>query len=156
MTKIVRAVYEDVEVLTNLAIESESIWGFDKEYMSLFELLYSVTQQFVKNHPVYKLLNDDESLIGFFGLEVMPSSPILEYFYIKADYVGMGFGSTMWNELIRICRSLHIQSFEFVTNPEAAGFYEHNGAKIVDWVTSVMIPNQKIPKFYFEIPKHQE
>lgn len=152
MMKLERAVFEDVEALTHLAIESESIWGYDKEYMSLFELLYSVTQQFVKHHPVYKLLNDDESLMGFFGLEVMLPTPILEYFYIKADSVRMGFGSIMWKELIEVCKTLQIKSFEFVTNPEAAGFYESKGAKIIDWVTSLMVPNQEIPKFYYEIP----
>ncbi len=152
MTKIVRAVFEDVEALTNLAIESESIWGYDKEYMSLFELLYSVTQQFVKHHPVYKLMNDAEDVIGFFGFEIMPSTPILEYFYIKADYIRMGFGSIMWKELIEVCKTLQIKYFEFVTNPEAAGFYEAKGAIIIEWVTSLMIPNQEIPKFYYEIP----
>ncbi len=150
MIKIKKAQIDDADALTQLAVASEATWGFDEEFMNLFELLYAVTPDFIASQLVYELY-DDEELIGFFGIVKEELVSILEFFYISADFIGRGFGKKLWLELIKICKENKISVLEFVTSPEAMPFYVKQGAVMMENVVSLVMPKRKIPKLRFEV-----
>lgn len=150
MLHIERAMKDDSIVLTQLAIHSEATWGFDAEFMEIFNRTYEITQNFIVGNLVYKMLIDDK-LIGFFGIVKEDYESILEYFYISSDFIGKGYGKKMWHFMREVCLENHITQIEFVTSPEAGAFYNACGAENTDTVESLVIKGRMIPKFRYKI-----
>lgn len=150
MLHIERAIKEDSDVLTQLAIDSEGTWGFDSAFMTLFRRTYRITKNFIVGNLVYKMLID-EQLIGFFGIVKEDYISTLEYFYIAPGFIGKGYGKKMWQFMREICMENHINQIEFVTSPEAGTFYKACGAVNTDIVESLVIKGRMIPKFRYKI-----
>jgi len=149
---LVRASKYDASSLTKLAIDSEHTWGFNQRFMEIFTEKYSLTDSFIENNLVFKMM-EDEVLIGFFGLIKEDFISELEYFYIDASHIGRGYGKQMWQMLCELCLREHIGQFEFVAGPEAVHFYKSCGAIQVDTVESLILPGRMIPKFVYQISK---
>ncbi len=150
MLYIERAMKDDSEILTLLAIESEATWGFDAAFMDIFRRTYIISENFITGNLVYKMLKDDQ-LIGFFGIVKEDYMSKLEYFYIAPDYIGKGYGKKMWLSMQEICGENHIDQIELVTSPEAGDFYLACGAEYIETVESMVIKDRMIPKFRYKI-----
>ena len=150
MLTFVSANKYDATTLTNLAIESEATWGFDPVFMEIFNRQYSVTDIFIENNLVFKML-DGERVVGFLGIIKEDFISELEYFYIEASYIGKGYGKQMWRFMCEICKRENIGTIQFVTSPEAVPFYESCGAVQIDTVESLVIPGRMIPKFVYQL-----
>ena len=150
MIKLKKAQIEDAEMLTKIAVDSEATWGFDDEFMNLFEILYDVTPDFISSQLVYELYDEDKC-VGFFGIVKEELISILEFFYISADFIRKGYGKIMWEKLVEVCKENQISLIEFVTSPEAMPFYQSRGAILMENVISMVMPKREIPKMRFEI-----
>ena len=119
-----RAGKEDTGQLRRLAYESEAYWGYDAAFMEAFEKQYNITEDFVMTNPAYAAA-DSQGLLGFWGLAQRDSKWCLEYFYVNANRIKTGLGKSLWNHLTGWCKENQIGELEFVTSPQAVGFYEH-------------------------------
>ena len=149
MIKFVRATPEDVECLRALAHKSESHWGYDKNFMDIFDNKFNITREFVLTNPVYVLL---ENLIpvAFWGLRYDSEMWELEYFYVSEQDLGKGYGRQMWNHMTNWCKEQKIGKIHFVTGYQAIGFYKKMGA-IQDGVSKSTIDERDIPHFIYEL-----
>ncbi len=145
-----RANKYDAATLTQLAIRSEATWGFDETFMEIFDRQYSVSDLFIENNLVYKMM-DGECIVGFWGIIKEDFISELEYFYIEASNIGKGYGKQMWQFMCEICKRENIGTIQFVTSPEAVPFYKRCGAVQVDTVESLVIPGRMIPKFVYQM-----
>lgn len=125
-----RAGKEDTGQLRRLAYESEAYWGYDAAFMEAFEKQYNITEDFVMTNPAYAAA-DSQGLLGFWGLAQRDSKWCLEYFYVNANRIKTGLGKSLWNHLTGWCKENQIGELEFVTSPQAVGFYEKMGAVAV-------------------------
>jgi N-acetylglutamate synthase-like GNAT family acetyltransferase len=150
MLNIRRASICDSEILTNLAIESESYWGYDYAFMEKFKSIYKVTPEFINNNPTY-VIHEDENILGFYGILVEKNEISLEYLFILPKNIGKGYGKLLWNHMLKTCEDLGIKEFEIVTSPKAKDFYVKLGAKPVGEVDSLVIKGRKIPKLIYTL-----
>lgn len=70
----------------------------------------------------------------------------LDYFYVARSAIGRGYGKLMWDNLINWCRENGIKKLQWVTSPEAVGFYVRMGADRQEDVRST-IDGRPIPQF---------
>lgn len=151
MWKIRNAKIKEAEELTKLAAESEAYWGYDEEFMEIYKIIYSVTPEIISENITY-VLEEENEIRGFYVVIQEAYLGVIEYFYVKPQYMGKGYGKAMWSHMGEICESLGILEIELVTCPQAKDFYTKMGAVVVKEVTS-QIDNRKIPKLRYKIKK---
>ncbi|MGB9976838.1 N-acetyltransferase family protein [Thermovenabulum sp.] len=137
-------------ILSELAEKSEGHWGYDEKYMVKFKEKYRLTEEYIKNFPVF-VLEDKEKILGFFGLLFEKDEVNLEFFYIDTDYIGKGYGRMLWSHLADYCKEKGIKSFTFVTSPEAKGFYIKMGAEYLGEVESSVKKGRIIPRLIYYV-----
>lgn len=125
-----KADISEIDRLRDIAYRSEAHWGYDDAFMDIFEKQFNITGEFLQQHPVYAGTIENET-VGFWGMRAVASDcPELEYFYIAPGYLNRGLGRLMWLNLTAWCRANGVAAFEFVTSPQAVGFYEKMGAAV--------------------------
>lgn len=125
--EIYRAGKEHTEQLKRLACDSEAHWGYDHKFMEIFGLKYNITEDFINANPVY-VAADSQGMLGFWGIRPRGNQWELEYFYIDSSRLNSGYGRFLWEHMTAWCRENYIKELEFVTSPQATGFYEKMGA----------------------------
>ncbi len=150
MASVRLAETRESDILTNLAVQSEAYWGYDLKFMDNFKKLYKVTEEMIINHPTY-VLEENEQIIGFYSINRDFKKASLEYFYIDPSYIGKGYGKVLWKHLVVQCKQKDISQIEFVTSPQAKGFYLKMGADEIEEVYSIVMKERKIPKLVYRV-----
>ncbi|MFY9416521.1 MAG: GNAT family N-acetyltransferase, partial [bacterium] len=118
------------------------------EYMERFKTIYRVTAGFIKENPVYVLLESGQ-VQGFYGLLLGNGEPALEYFYIARERIGRGYGTLLWKHLVEKCRELGIRELVIIAAPEAAGFYKRMGAVAAGELESRVLAGRKVVRLVY-------
>lgn len=142
----------EADVLTNIAIKSEAYWEYDSNFMENFKAIYKVTEEFIDNNPTC-VIEEDGSIVGFYGLLIGDKEVSLEYVYIGIEYIGKGYGKLLWDHLVDNCKNLGIKELVLVTSPQAKEFYTKMGAIPSGEVSSLVIKERKIPRLIYTIDK---
>lgn len=150
MINIRSAQADEYDVLTDIAIDSEAYWGYDSDYMNKFKSIYNVSIEFIKNNPTI-VIEEDENIVGFYGVITESSETSLEYFFITPKYIGKGYGKLLWNYLIKDCKKLGIKELSIVTSPQAKEFYVKMGAVSCGEVESLLKKGRIIPRLIYTI-----
>lgn len=152
MLNIRRAKVDEYEILTDIAIKSEAYWGYDSDYMDKFKSIYNVSEEFIKNNPTV-LIEEDNSIIGFYGLICKDNETSLECFFIEPKHIGKGYGKLLWSYLVSYCKNLAIKDFDIVTSPQAKEFYVKMGAIPCGEVESLLKKGRIIPQLIYTVEK---
>lgn len=150
MVNIRNAAVGEYDILTDIAARSESYWGYDSDYMDRFKSFYSVSKEFINNNPTVVIEEDDE-IVGFYGLINKSDEMSLEYFFIQPKYIGKGYGKLLWNSLIRDCKNLKIKEFSIITSPQAKEFYVKMGATPCGEIESLLKKGRIIPQLLYTV-----
>ncbi len=124
-----RADPAEAERLGEIVIAGVSHWGHDVNYPAAVESLRAEglpTPDYVARSPVF-VLEDDDGLIGFFGLGVEPDHVELIYLFLDTDRIGAGFGRRLWDHALTEAAK-HGTRLVIKSDPMAVGFYEAMGA----------------------------
>lgn len=138
----------EAERLTGLASRSEAYWGYDSGYMDNFEIIYKVTEDFIRNTPTF-VVTENDVIIGFYSVSIGEKENRIEYFYVEPKSIGHGYGEIMWRHMADCFRRKGLRGVTLVTSPQAKGFYEKMGAKQITEVESLLVRGRKIPKLEY-------
>lgn len=141
-----RAEVKENKELTELAVMSEAYWGYDKRSLDAYRQIYSLTEDYIRNHPTF-VMEDDGKLAGFYSIIESDDEVTLEYFYLDPAYIGRGLGRELWDHLLEFCRSRGILELVFVSSKEAKAFYERMGAVNTGEVNSLVLKDRRILKW---------
>ena len=127
MIAIVRAVPEQAKTLQSLARASKQHWGYDPEFMQIWNHDQTLTAEFIARHFVFCAETDD-NMAGFYALEWTPQSCELKHLWIHPDYIGQGIGKRLFEHLLTHLQALETKCCKIVAEPHAEGFYRRLGA----------------------------
>ncbi|MFZ5965671.1 MAG: GNAT family N-acetyltransferase [Bacillota bacterium] len=150
MLNVRKAKENDAETLTNIAISSEAYWGYDTDFMEKFKSIYKVTEDFINNNPTF-IMERDRDIVGFYSILIKKNETSLEYFYIKPQCIGKGYGKLLWNYMIESCKNLGIKELVIVTSPQAKEFYTKMGAVQTDEIESLVKKGRMIPELIYKL-----
>ncbi|MGC7873381.1 GNAT family N-acetyltransferase [Desulfosporosinus sp. SYSU MS00001] len=150
MLRIRSAKTGESETLTNIAIRSEAYWGYGSSYMEKFQSIYKMTEEFIIKNPTF-VIEEDQNLLGFYGILTNNNDSILEYFFVDSIYIGHGYGKILWNQLVNNCKDLGIKKFCIVTSPQAKEFYVKMGANVCGEVESLLKKGRLIPVLIYSV-----
>ena len=134
-------------VLTDLAVASEAYWGYDRKFLDAFRRIYSLSEDYIMNHPTFVMEEDD--IVGFYNLIENDEGVSLEYFYIDPAFIGKGYGRHLWDHMVEFCKNRGILELQFVSSPEARKFYEKMGAVSTGEKPSLVMGDRRILKWKF-------
>lgn len=142
----------EVDILNDLAIESEAFWGEDENYMTLFKENYLVTESMIKKDYVF-LLEEESEIIGFFAIIARKKIPELHMFYIKKSYMGKGYGKLLWSKMLTVCKDYGIKKITLVASHDVERFYEKLGSKAIEKIDSSLKVGRIVTRYEYVINK---
>jgi len=146
----------DIPSLRVLAHKSEAHWGGSDAFMDEFDRSFNITEEFLKNNPVFLMKDPDGDIVAFWGLIFLPEKTTesgkvwaeLEYFYVDVTELGYGHGRKLWHHMTEWAFKHQISRIHLVTSPEALGFYDRMGAVQIGEVPS-SIDGRMIPELLY-------
>ena len=143
----------DIPALRTLIRDSEAVWGFDEEFLQTFDEIYNVTEEFIKKHTSFVMMDNDK-LVGFWGVYIISQRERkrgeLEFFYVDSKQIRKGYGTQLWKHMIAWCEQKGIKRIDFVTSEPAVEFYKKCGA-VPDGTMQSGIDGRDIPMLHYDL-----
>lgn len=148
--KIRQARIDEAPLLTQIAVEAKSYWGYPPDWITHWESDLTVSPEFIASNEVY-LADDDGTIHGFYALCVNGDTAELEHMWVRPDMIGKGVGKELFLDAMDRAGSLSVKRVELSADPNAAGFYEKLGAeKFGETDSEVLGVYRKLPRMKIE------
>ena len=66
--------------------------------------------------------------------------------FVEPDAMGLGVGRRLWDKLEAVARGMAVAAIGIDADPNAVGFYEHMGARVIGEVPSGSIEGRMLPR----------
>lgn len=144
--RIRRATVAEAQLLSDLAMRSKAHWGYDDAFMEACRAELTVTPETIRAGGVYVCERADGSIAGFF--DVRPQGGVAEVYdvFVDPDAIGEGVGRQLWQRLEQRVVELGLDTICVDADPNAVGYYEHMGARVVGEAPSGSIPGRMLPR----------
>ena len=127
---ITDALPEDHEALTRLTKASKAYWGFDMEIMEQWSDELTITQTYIEEHFVYKLLVENV-LVGYYSYFEKGSKLVkLDNLFIQPEYIRQGYGTLLIKDFLKRVSEKY-NEVTLNAEPLSTDFYANFGFKIV-------------------------
>jgi N-acetylglutamate synthase-like GNAT family acetyltransferase len=144
---------EEYKILTDLAINSKSFWGYSKEFIQSCrdELSYSVED--IKNPNIHFVVAELENrIVGFYALVPLEIDKLeLEALFVDPYYIGKGIGKALINNAKIIASEKGVKSIIIQGDPNAENFYLSIGCEKIGEKESGSIPGRYLPLFSLSV-----
>ena len=117
-----RATEGDAARLTDLALRSKAVWGYDAGFMDACRVELTISAESIRRRPTF-LLEGGEVLAGFYQLRLSGPSAEVAQFFIAPEAIRSGLGRRLWRHLERSARAAGARRLEVDSDPHAEGFY---------------------------------
>jgi len=138
MKEIIKANTHDYRVLTDITKKSKAYWGYSDEQMRKWSDLLTITEEYIQNNEVYKLVIN-QSIVAYYSyFEIEKNSVRLDNLFVSAENIGKGYGKLLMNDFILKIKKSEAQRILLDADPNAQKFYESFGfVKIGEIETSI-------------------
>jgi N-acetylglutamate synthase-like GNAT family acetyltransferase len=127
MIDIRRAVAGDAETLTEISHAAKRHWGYPENWIEHWKDDLTISGEFIAANEVYMAV-DGEQILGCCALVVTEGKADLEHLWIRPEQMGAGVGRALFVHAMERAAQLHSKTVNILSDPNAAGFYEHMGA----------------------------
>lgn len=138
MIEITKANTHDYRVLTDITKKSKAYWGYSDEQMRKWSDLLTITEEYIQNNEVYKLIIN-QSIVAYYSyFEIEKDSVRLDNLFVSPENIGKGYGKLLMNDFILKIKKSEAQRILLDADPNAQKFYESFGfLKIGEIETSI-------------------
>ncbi|MDF2831732.1 GNAT family N-acetyltransferase [Chryseobacterium indoltheticum] len=138
MIEITKANTHDYRVLTDITKKSKAYWGYSDEQMKKWSNLLTITEEYIQNNEVYKLIIN-QSIVAYYSyFEIEKDSVRLDNLFVSPENIGKGYGKLLMNDFILKIKKSEAQRIILDADPNAQKFYENFGfVKIGEIETSI-------------------
>ncbi|WP_445430987.1 GNAT family N-acetyltransferase [Chryseobacterium indoltheticum] len=138
MIEITKANTHDYRVLTDITKKSKAYWGYSDEQMKKWSDLLTITEEYIQNNEVYKLIIN-QSIVAYYSyFEIEKDSVRLDNLFVSPENIGKGYGKLLMNDFILKIKKSEAQRIILDADPNAQKFYENFGfVKIGEIETSI-------------------
>ncbi|MCL6452703.1 MAG: GNAT family N-acetyltransferase [Alicyclobacillus sp.] len=144
-----RARADEGPVLTDLALRSKAVWGYDASFLDACRAELTLTPDDIRSSEVFVMEPDDE-IQGFYAFSGETPVARLNFLYVHPDCVRRGVGSLLWEHAVANARRLGFRGFSIDSDPHAESFYLKMGAQRVGEVPSGSIPGRMLPLLRYD------
>jgi GNAT superfamily N-acetyltransferase len=145
-----RATLDDAARLSDLALRSKAVWGYDPAFMDACRVELTISAESIRHQPTF-LLEDRGRLAGFYQLRLSGASAEVAQFFIAPEALRGGLGRRLWRHLERTARNAGARRLEVDSDPNAEGFYLAMGMMRRGEAPSGSIANRLLPYLVKEL-----
>lgn len=140
---------EDAAELSAIALAAKKYWGYPPAWIELWRDDLTVTVAQIERD--YLLVAEAPNRIaGFIGVSMVGSRAEIEHLWVRPGFMGQGIGRALIGQGLRWCEATGVDRLHVVSDPNARGFYEVLGARLVGEEASVPAPRM-LPVLQFEL-----
>lgn len=144
------ALPEETQILTELALRSKAIWGYDEEFMRQCREELTLAPEYVSENEVH-LVEQEARIAGFYALKIDGTKATLDLFYIDPACIHAGLGRMLWRHAISQLKWMGVREMSIDADPHAENFYILMGATRIGVTPSGSIPGRMLPLLQFII-----
>lgn len=142
----------DAGALTTLALRSKAYWGYDEAFMKACEAELTITPDRILAENI-TVAEVDGKIVGMVAMVTDGASKVaeLEDMFVDPDCIGTGLGGVLMERAKSAGRTLGVQSIEVDADPNAQGFYERCGYRLIGTSPSASIPGRTLPRLVLDL-----
>ncbi len=128
--QILRARPDDAATLTEIAFTAKRHWGYPARWIASWAHLLTIGPRLIAEQETYTAYVDGVP-VGFYSLGRGLGRMSLEHLWVLPEAMRRGVGRALFIHAVERVRALGCETLEIESDPNAAGFYEHMGARRV-------------------------
>ncbi len=136
----------EAAALSDLAMRSKAHWGYDDAFMQACRAELTVSAATIEAGHVWVCEAGGGDLAGFFDLRLEDDVAEVYDVFVDPPAMGQGAGSLLWRKLEEVACEMGARKIGIDADPNAVGYYEHMGAKVVGEAPSGSIPGRMLPR----------
>jgi GNAT superfamily N-acetyltransferase len=145
-----RALPEEAEILTTIALDAKRYWGYPEHWIKHWESDLTICPEFIRDNQVYVAEAEGE-IRGFYALCVDGDKAELEHMWVTPACIGTGIGKALFLDAMDRAAAFAVRDVELSADPNAAGFYKRMGAKQIGEVDAAIDGQpRKLPRLKIE------
>jgi GNAT superfamily N-acetyltransferase len=147
-----RALPEEAETLTELALRAKRAWGYDEDFMErIMPDMIVQPEYLVSEHGI--VAEQDGVVCGYAIVRVVGEAGVLRDLFVEPAYFRQGAGTLLFGEAIRFARDRGARRLTLEGDPNAVPFYRRMGMHQVMTVPSIAGAGRLLPVMAMEIPE---
>ena len=98
----------DHEILTEITKKSKAYWGYSEEQILKWSNNLTITQDYLKDNDVFKLINDNK-IVGYYSYIIeKEKNVILDNLFVLPEYIGKGLGKYLMTDFLNRMKEIKI------------------------------------------------
>jgi GNAT superfamily N-acetyltransferase len=148
-----RARPEEARLLSELALRSKAVWGYDASFMARCRPAMRLEPAQLRDNEYHlaEATAAPQAPLGFYGFEPEPDGLGLDMFFVEPAAIGQGVGRALWDHAVGRARALGAEALVAVSDPNAGGFYLKMGCAPAGGRPSEIEPGRILPVFRFAL-----
>jgi GNAT superfamily N-acetyltransferase len=145
-----RALPEEAETLSAIALDAKRYWGYPEHWIKHWESDLTISADFIRDNQVYVAEAEGE-IRGFYALCVDGDKAELDHMWVTPACIGTGIGKELFLDAMDRAAALAVRDVELSADPNAVGFYKRMGARQIGEVDSPIDGQpRKLPRLKIE------
>ena len=121
-----RALPEEADVLTQIALSAKAHWGYPDPWMEIWTPQLTFSPEYFEENESW-LCVDNEKPIAFYTLQEKNAKAWLGNLWVQPEYIGKGVGKRLFLHATELARQRGYKILQLEADPNAVGFYEKMG-----------------------------
>lgn len=147
----------DCQMLTEIAMSAKAFWGYSEAFMDAVFIELSVTPtKLASPSSMYFKATLEDQLCGFYCIELHDqNSAELDALFVSPDWIGRGIGKQLFQHACELLGSRNITRLFVQSDPNALGFYQKTGCRLLAEKSSGSIPGRMLPWLVYEMTRNK-
>ena len=144
---------EEAAALFELCIRSKAFWGYDEIFIALVRAAFEGLREQAAAENVWVATGADGEVVGMVALgpSGRPNTLDLDKLFVEPRRIRTGVGRALLGHAIAEARRRGADRLTILADPNAAGFYERNGARLIGTAPSDAIPGRSLPLYEIKL-----
>lgn len=149
LRSIRKAMRSESAILSNLAFDSKSYWGYSAEFMDQCRDELAVSERdLCSPELLYRVCENDGEILGFYAIApVSDHEAELDALFVKPGSIGQGIGKALISHAVSLARGNGFKALVIQGDPHAEPFYLAAGAERIGQRESGSIKGRYLPLF---------
>ena len=126
MISIQRAIPQQADELTRIALAAKAHWGYPKRWLEIWTPQLTFSPEYFEENESWVAVMEERP-IGFYTLREENRNACIENLWVLPEFIGKGVGKALFLHAMERSRQRRYATLRLEADPNAVGFYEKMG-----------------------------